>query len=201
MFYKIIENLIPVSFQNEIENFCTSDKFPYYFQEKIKYNPEKIKYKNKNIIDAPGFSHVVFDWQTNSINSPYYDRIVSILYFLEEKTNIVIDKIKRIRIRKSLQFPNHDKNKYTPPHTDLDTLEQYYSLVYYVNNSDGDTFLFDYKNESKEQPDINIIANQLVRVSPKKGRGFLFEGKILHAGNCPINYEKRIIINFDFTIK
>jgi hypothetical protein len=147
MFYKIIDNLIPLSFQNTVENLCCNDNFPYYYQEKIRYNPENIQFKNKNIIDAVGFTHVVFDSTTGSINSDCYDKIIPILYFLEEKTNFKINEIKRIRVRRTVQFPNHNENKYTPPHTDLDSLEQYYSLVYYVDDYDGDTFLFDYINE------------------------------------------------------
>ena len=75
--------------------------------------------------------------------------------------------------------------------------------MYYVDDSDGDTVLFDteYDNEKGNTVLFTDTQKQIVRVPPKKGRGFFFKGKVFHSGNCPVNYKQRTIINFDFTIK
>jgi hypothetical protein len=39
------------------------------------------------------------------------------------------------------------------------------------------------------------------RQTPKQGCGLVFNGHRYHAGNYPINFQTRIVVNFDFTIK
>jgi len=200
--YKIIDNLIPISYQNFIDDMLNTNSFPWYFGTSINYNPKNIKYEDENVTDAPGFGHLAFSPETNTENSFIFPHIKPILYFFEEKENVIVKEIKRIRIRRTVQIPGHTLQKYTPPHVDLSQSEDYYSLVYYVDDSDGDTVLF--KNKFDEKTGDTVLfkkSEEYVRVPPKKGRGFFFKGKIFHSGNCPVNFKKRTIINFDFTIK
>ena len=78
------------------------------------------------------------------------------------------------------------KIKHYAPHTDLNI--RHFALIYYVNDSDGSTVLFD---ENK-----NIIKE----VEPKKGRILLFNGAILHGGGIPRN-SNRCIVNFDINFE
>ena len=63
------------------------------------------------------------------------------------------------------------------------------TLLYYVNDSDGDTLFFD--------NDLNITK----RVTPKKNRAILFDSNMLHAGANPIKNETRIVINIIFKME
>ena len=74
---------------------------------------------------------------------------------------------------------------YNCPHTDTD--KPHLAAIYYVNDSDGFTFLFDNNN--------NIIN----RIVPKKGSLLLFDGSIKHASGHPIKSLKRCVINFNLT--
>jgi hypothetical protein len=66
----------------------------------------------------------------------------------------------------------------------IDNIFDHLVLIYYVNDSDGDTFLFDDEGEVIKQ------------ISPKKGRVVVFDGSIKHAGGY--NKEKpRAVINFN----
>ena len=38
------------------------------------------------------------------------------------------------------------------------------------------------------------------RNTPVKGNAVYFDGDIFHAGNCPVNYNTRTVLNFDFKI-
>ena len=69
-----------------------------------------------------------------------------------------------------------------PKHTD--DAAPHFVFIYYVNDADGDTCLY----EGSE-----IIK----RISPKKGRGVLFDGKILHASSSPVESRQRVVINFN----
>ena len=61
-------------------------------------------------------------------------------------------------------------------------------VLYYLNNSDGDTVFFDKQ------------GNVSQRVSPKKGRVLVFDGTIYHGGGIPKKYP-RSVVNFDIITK
>jgi hypothetical protein len=199
--YKIIDSLIPISYQNELENIINDNNFPWYFTDKINHNPNNRSYSDPFVTDAPGLGHLAFDPDTGDINSFIFHKVKPILYFFEDKEKLQIDEIKRIRLRRTTPYPKHTLNHYTPPHVDLHTLNEYYSLVYYVDETDGDTVLFNDIYENDNKTTLYDKSEPIAKISPKKGRGLFFKGKIFHSGNCPVNYSKRTIINFDFTIK
>jgi hypothetical protein len=70
--------------------------------------------------------------------------------------------------------------------------------LYYVNDSDGDTFLF---NRTKKDGPIpkDSELEILKRVSPKKGRVVLFDGSRYHSSSGP-SKDVRCIINFNVKI-
>jgi hypothetical protein len=72
---------------------------------------------------------------------------------------------------------------FSTPHRDR--TEEHTVLIYYVNDSDGDTTIFD--------DDGNVLRT----VTPKRGRFLVFDGKYFHAGRHPILADKRIVINFN----
>lgn len=84
-----------------------------------------------------------------------------------------------------LTLPYKTELEYARPHTDFGT--PHWVVLYYVNDSDGDTVFFDNNN--------NIIK----RVTPKKGRIVLFNGNILHSGGIP-KENPRCVINFNIAI-
>jgi hypothetical protein len=200
--HQIIENIIPSSYQNFIENLCDNKDFPYFWTPKISYNPNDTKFNNPLIKNPPGWTHNVFDIDKGE-NSLAFPHIRPVLFFLEEKTGVKVDVIKRIRIRRTTNQIDYKPENFTPPHVDLGSIEPYWSLVYYVDDSDGDTILFD--KEYKEGDPDNLFEEtshkELLRSKPIKGNGLLFKGKTYHSGNCPCFSNKRTVINFDFTVK
>ena len=88
-----------------------------------------------------------------------------------------------LRAKSFMQLPLIREEKYlhNNRHVDFDT--PHIACVYYVNDSDGDTFIYD--NESKSQ-----------RISPKKNRAVVFDGSLYHASSLPTK-NKRVIINID----
>jgi len=68
------------------------------------------------------------------------------------------------------------------PHVDLPF--PHTVVLYYVNDADGDTVIFD--------KDKNIVK----RISPKRGRILMFDGTMYHGGGIPKD-GPRCAINFD----
>lgn len=202
-----IDNVIPIDFQNDIIRKIQGDQhFPWFLLHKIGHpdffgentTPD---YTDPNITDDVGFYHMAFNGE---VESPYYDFFKLILYFFMEKVDIKIKKILRIRLRYTHKGLDHSEKKYAAPHVDFNSNDPYSTLIYYVDNSDGDTIIFDKKFNPHEEiynPIISDPLKELIRYTPKKGSALFFNGHRYHAGNFPIKKSSRIVINFDFEIE
>jgi ectoine hydroxylase-related dioxygenase (phytanoyl-CoA dioxygenase family) len=83
-------------------------------------------------------------------------------------------------------------NTHGMPHVDLTNItEPLLTAIYYVNESTGDTLIFDQK--FGQSAPLTVKA----RVPPVKGRLVVFDGALLHAGNTPRTNAPRVNINFD----
>ena len=92
-----------------------------------------------------------------------------------------INFIDIIAARLFITVPHKTTLDHYAPHTDRP--EEHLGLIYYVNDSDGDTIFFEGDKE-------------LQRVSPKKGRIVIFDGHTLHAGGFPTD-NPRCIVNYN----
>jgi hypothetical protein len=68
------------------------------------------------------------------------------------------------------------------------------TLLYYVNDSDGDTVL--YNEYFTGEPVGKVTVQQTV--SPKKGRAIIFDSNQIHSGTCPAINDIRMVINCVF---
>jgi hypothetical protein len=91
--------------------------------------------------------------------------------------------------------------KHHLPH--IDSFFPHYVAIYYVNDSDGDTIIFNETNDSYDSgdADINKIKTGPFtikrRVTPKKGKVLIFEGKYYHTSSWPIVNKCRSVININ----
>ena len=111
------------------------------------------------------------------------------------------DNILRVKANLQTRAPKESKGKYNFPHVDINEpnlTEKITTILYYVNDSDGDTFFFknqikDIYGDPKNLDNLEIVK----KVSPKKGRLVEFNGSRLHAGSHPIENELRIVVNYN----
>jgi hypothetical protein len=83
------------------------------------------------------------------------------------------------------------------PHTDVDELENNVkTAIYYVNDSDGETYLFNEK-APKHSDSVTIYKT----VMPKKGKMLIFDSNTFHSSSSPIKSNIRIVLNVVFKIK
>jgi hypothetical protein len=122
------------------------------------------------------FEHVL---KSSTKLTEHYGNFSKIPQVVCSKLNINFIDI--IAARLFITVPHKTKLEYYAPHTDRP--EEHLGLIYYVNDSDGDTVFF----KNKE-----IIK----RVSPKKGRIVLFDGNTFHSGGFPTD-NPRCIVNFN----
>ena len=100
-----------------------------------------------------------------------------------------IEEFLRIKVNMTMPFLNAPT--FNPPHTDTDG-EGYMSLVYYLNDSDGDTFFFD------DADCFNSVDDR--RVTPKRNRGVMFDAYHKHCASSPKQTRRRLIINSVFKL-
>lgn len=193
---KTLDNLVPVSIQNRFIERLNSENFSWYYFNNIIYGHDNKKIINPNITKTFAFVHTLFD--ENGINSDDYELFSTILNFFVVREKVKIKDMIRVRIRKTFRIKNHSIEKYNVPHIDVKDHLPYKTLLYYVDDSDGDTVFF--KNKLTENTYLDAEAEEYKRISPKKGRAIYFDGDIYHSGNCPVDYNERTIINFDFKI-
>jgi hypothetical protein len=88
---KVFENLLPVSLQTRIEQTVNDPMFPWFFMDSIKtqreYSEEILqdmpKWDMSKVIDSFGLVHLVC--VRDQPNSPHFDTVRSVLYFLEKQ--------------------------------------------------------------------------------------------------------------------
>jgi len=206
---QIIENFIPKELQDEIETLVNSDIFEWRLYSGT-LRKGLYDYENKiGIYDTWQLSHIFF-YGGHPV-SKYTNIIASMLYHIKKHTGN--DYRKRLmKVKTNLLFPtnlNMDDNSCHIPHVDVHT-DGCKTILYYINDSDGDTFLFDEfidpvfnKNfggthytyeDGKAIPSNTMILNR--RITPKKGTAILFDSNRYHASSSPKIADRRFVINF-----
>ena len=105
-------------------------------------------------------------------------------------------KIIPYRIKVNLQTPSTNKNPtlHNSPHVDFNLSSDLYTLIYYVNDSDGDTIIFNERYKGSRIKEFTIDK----KIKPKKGTVVMFPYDVLHCGSTPIKSNARIVINYNF---
>jgi hypothetical protein len=88
-----------------------------------------------------------------------------------------------------------------------DTITEHIAMVYYINDSTGDTFIYNNINGNNAETwheNYNGVDYKsyslLSHISPKMGRCVAFDGNLAHHGSYPFDGD-RFIINFNFVAK
>lgn len=178
----IIDDAISLPLQDELERLCLSVEFPWFFHSTSAYQKSDLdKYHFneaffKNSIDTPMFTHLLYG--SNNINSRYFEIFKSIAEAVPDVQNTVLTRYKL-----NLTFPDQDctPETHSIAHVDLSDLIDYKTVLYYINDSTGDTVIFN------ELWPHNKELTVKQRISPKKGRLVIFNGRLLHSGNNPVS--------------
>lgn len=151
---------------------------------------------NNNVYDIPQFVHLFYI--NGNINSEHYKLVQPFIGELEKQTGKSYqDRLVRIKANLMYKREDYPDHGYCAPHCDCSDNTgpvETESLIYYVNDSDGDTIIF---NEVFDGNHINQLTIA-ERITPKRGQSVLFNSTALHTGTPPKNHDFRIVINFVF---
>ena len=186
----VVDDFLPSNQADEIDKFLTttgeewkfnvstSQKYDYDEQRKYDDNCKEYLQFGKNFITYEPVSG-----KTTAIDN--MEQLTKVMWVVDEfGKKFSLDEIKIFRAKANLltQYQNNKKEYYDTPHVDWHF--PHHVLLYYVNDSDGDTVLFKNRKVWK-------------RISPKKNRLVMFNHKMLHASSHPIESIARVVLNYN----
>lgn len=186
----VLDDVLSESHLAMVTEAVKSNRFPWYFMGNTHTYADEVHE------DSYGFIHWLHEPETSNAEPSAYLNIFSpILYIMTDKTNLVFRQIVRARVNLSTRAPKQNRGY---PHVDWTDPQPYFSGLFYLEDSDGDTCFYDYRciggSVSKNPEKSNIIK----RVTPKKNRGVIFNGNIAHSASLPLEHSTRTVVNFCF---
>jgi hypothetical protein len=182
----VIDDVVPVEFQNKIQDIM---KLQFWnFIPDMSYANYEMDYPSY------GFNHMIKHPESKTVGQVYDTVSVPIINAVKEKTGIEINDI--YFNRAFLQVPLNEKFLKQQNGVHIDIHLDHYACVYYVNDSDGDTIVYEQTKYDTPYGSQNVELVEHKRVTPKKGRIVIFDGARYHCSSQPKN-SYRMIINFD----
>jgi hypothetical protein len=192
-----IDNVIPTYKQNQLEDLFISSKLSWmFFQDCVTADSDIDKSGNKPY--TPGIGIYI------ASKEPYYlnESLLDETKIIPQSACKAIEKecVEIFNTRAFMHFPLRDdlKMEYDNPH--IDARYPHLVCLYYLNDSDGDTFIFDKTINDTPKTNSNTKFEIIKRITPKKGRAILFDGNRYHSSSGPTK-GVRCILNFNVLIK
>jgi len=187
---KIFDNFLPPEIEDKIEEQIKYVPFRFAKNKQKEYHKIKVKDSNLTNWNRPGLLQC---WTFENDEWNMCDGIQwveDVLKYLPFEY-----KLQRVKVNYNPQV-NISEDECMHPHCDIN--KGGYTAIYYVNDSDGDTVIF---NEKTMDPVFNKEELSIKkRIKSKKGRLVMFDQDYLHAGMPPTKSDYRVVINFNFKI-
>jgi hypothetical protein len=164
---KIIYDLLPNDLYDKLRIELMSDSFPWYWNDFI----------NKDDENLGGFQLVHGFYRDGKSNSNMLPLVSVVMDAFKEQTNQKIKSVNRIKANLN------PRNSFIVEHSDAvfhqdEADSKYTTLLYYVNDCDGNTLFEDQE------------------VTPKGNSLVVFKSNTKHAGLYPSIEKRKIVINF-----
>lgn len=193
-----IDNIIPKLYQDQIEAEVSSSRMAWFFRLEPGRTVSALGPASPGA-DYSGFSNTVFHVEdAGAPTSPLTALLIPLLLTFCDKANLPFTRPIRIRIglypRIMIDVAHH-------PHVDF--YYPHYNALYYVNDSDGDTLIFNETFDDIPQASLqsSLLEQKFTvaqRITPKRGKMIGFEGRQYHASMHPMRSSHRIAISFSF---
>ena len=185
----VIDDFISLEYQEKIklELLGLDNSFPWNYSEDVTGAGD---YDSQH---RPALGHqyvsIDDDNDTSEIESVYHHLFTPMLS--KACQHLKMPETKVIQGRSFLQLPlkNIDTSVVDTPHIDIDEGDEHTVVLYYVIDSDGDTIIYNEREESS-------TYTEKQRVTPKQGRVVIFEGGQYHTAEQPTK-GTRCIVNYN----
>lgn len=180
---EVYDDFVSPTYLKSLQEATDPNSTPWYFQGSQSLS----RYDDSKIEDF-GFSiGLLPPWKPNEWEQiPLADLIRPLVYQISDvaKTTQVL----RCRLDMTVL---HRPPYVHPPHIDVE--QKHIAAIVYVNDSDGDTVIYDHKQEWAMSYPTDLPIKKTI--APKAGRMLLFDGSYVHTGYSPSEHQNRILIN------
>lgn len=199
---KVIDDLLPASYIDAIEKLCYSRDMQWTYVNETVYGVDPAG----SDIWEKQFVHTLF--HDGSSTSKHYNFFMPVMFILEEKIQYKIKSLLRVKINLLTTIP--ENNTLFLPHIDIGDPDPYLSAVLHLNDSDGDTVVYENKIEDRSvllhQDYQSYLENRKrtekfvvkERIEFKKNRVVVFDGGHMHEAKWPTQHKDRFVLNMVF---
>lgn len=200
MFYIVIDDVLTPSHATELENICRSQLSYRYSSVTVdsSYTIDNITYnsfQDSNTFDRGHFCSMITDHGGNVLDRVFYSLALPIFHKAKDTVpELQLLNLRRMKVNLLLRQETAPEYHYNIAHHDIAHESiKHYSMVYYLNDSDGDTHLFqEYTYDDRPVTSLTPFAT----VTPKKNRLVIFDSNRMHASSNPKKASERFVINF-----
>jgi hypothetical protein len=195
----VIDDFIGKTYQDQIEELvAVSTRVKWIYTKDSAY----ISHDHLARTDE-SFSHLLLF--EDLVESEHWNFFKPLTYSMQDAVGIVAKKIPRVRLNLLLRAYPGDA-QWTNPH--IDHPNPHYVGLYYLNDSDGPTYIFD--QQLSDVPSKNWNESVLTKyvteteftvkqaIEPKKGRMVIFNGHRFHAASKPRDNQFRLTLNINW---
>ena len=200
----IIDDVIWPGFADQIEDVLFTKNVAWKFFQDVAIPMEEIRKLGFTRL-TPGIGASILQDEPYYINKPLLDLTEPIVHNACAKLDMVCDRV--VQARSFITFPLREELRKDYDNIHVDLMYEHMVCLYYVNNVDGDTYLFEEQADELNRDKITLEEKfkrndfkVAMKVSPKKGRCLVFNGKRYHSSSGPTT-GVRCIINFNFLAK
>ena len=188
--FRYVEDFVPPALADFIEQTIDQTDSWSWTSQTVSADAKRDD-KNDNILDGPQLVRYLFHPDMNGPCHQMFDTVANpLMWFFADRLGTCITELDRVKVNLLFPILGGSNKTYNSPHVDTPT-QGAISMVYYISESDGDTFIFD-KSVIDSPTDMEVVHRQ----SPKKGSALIFPSTIYHSSQNPVNYPDRKIINF-----
>jgi hypothetical protein len=191
----VVDNVIPVDYQNHLATLMTSFDFPWVFNNYMVSGDADFKDDPNN---HPGFNHFFYEKRTPT--STFFQLLYPLVLSITSQTGVSFNQLIRMRANLTLCNPGSTQDHHMPH---IDSFFPHWNAIYYVNDSDGDTVIFNETNDTYDSGQDDILKIKQgeftikQRITPKQGRLVAFPGKYYHSSSPVRSHRYRCVINMN----
>ena len=192
-FVTIVDDAIPEPYLKDILN-CVNVGLPWDYLMDTDYKEE-----NPDIWNKMMSCSIILNGERFN-DAKQFDFFYPVIYLLEKQFDKKFQYVYRMKINKTFTVP--EDRDVIEWHTDVE-VGGYKSIVLYLDDSDGDTFVSDlifYRTPDNLKPPADQI-NYYEAVQIKKNRAVMFDSHRAHHAEYPRHHKCRTILNLVVTLQ
>tara|TARA_A100001035_G_C27636355_1_gene432446 strand:- start:197 stop:823 length:627 start_codon:yes stop_codon:yes gene_type:complete len=189
-----IENIIGKTYQKTLLDRVTEKQFPWYLN---KHQVSSDMFTKDNDINPVGWNHFLFEEQ--KIISPIFDLFHPLVMTIQDLNLFPNASLERMRLNLN-EMARDNPHEHHLPH--IDSWYDHWNVIYYLNDSSGETYIFNETNKEYDTNDQEYVRNTKFtvkkKITPKQGKIVAFPGHYYHSSSPNRNSPYRILCNINF---